>query len=36
MFRVMISPIFRSTRMCVSSASRLPVSNIVGELYHKL
>jgi len=55
MFREIILPMFRSTRLCVTacgtmhprccwsvaskrrdSASRLPASNIVSALYHKL
>ena len=43
MFRAMITPVFRSTRLCVTAcgithdiAGRPPAGNIVGALYHKL
>ena len=43
MFRAIILPIFRSTRLCVIACGimyprccRPPAGNIVGELYHKL
>jgi len=43
MFRAIILPIFRSTRLCVTACAimhprccRLVAGNIVGALYHKL
>jgi len=43
MFRAIIFPIFRNTRLCVTACSimhprccRLPAGYIVGALYHKL
>jgi len=43
MFRAIILPIFRSTRLCVTVCGimnprccRLPANKIVGALYHKL
>jgi len=43
MFRAIILPIFRSTRLCVTACGiihprccRPPAGNIVGVLYHKL
>jgi len=36
MFREMISPIFRSTRLRVTAPTMSPAGNIVGASYHKL
>ena len=38
MFRAIILPIFKSTRLCVTACGLMhpPAGNIVGALYHKL
>ena len=36
MFRAIISPILKSTRLWYNAPTMLPAGNIVGALYHKL
>jgi len=43
MFRAVILPIFRSTKLCLTACGKMhprccrpPAPNIVGALYHKL
>ena len=36
MFRAIISPILRSTRLWYNAPMMLPAGSIIGELYHSL